>query len=72
MLNTFLTEVMLIAGLGALLDNVFINSQERDRIAKYLETGTRDLPLNDRFSKFLERAHSIIFGRFFAAQLFSF
>ncbi len=72
MFSTFLTEVMLIAGLGALLDNVFINSQERERIAKYLETGTQELPLNDRFSKFLERAHSIIFGRFFTARLFSF
>lgn len=72
MLNTFLTEVMLIAGLGALLDNVFIDKKERERIERYLETGTKDLTLNVRFSRFLERAHSILFGRFFSARLFSF
>lgn len=71
MLNTFLTEVMLISALGALLDNVFINKEERERIERYLETGTKDLTLNVRFSRFLERAHSIIFGRFFSGRIFS-
>ena len=71
MLTTFLTEVMLITGLGALLDNVFIDTKERQKISAYLEDRTGDLSLNQRFSRFLERAHSIIFGRFFGARLFS-
>ena len=72
MLNTFLTEVLLIAGLGAFLDNVFINKEERQKIEVYLESGPKDLALNVRFSRFLERAHSIIFARFFSGRLLSF
>jgi hypothetical protein len=36
MFNTFLTEVLLIAGLGAFLDSVFINKEERQKIEVYL------------------------------------
>ena len=32
MLNTFLTEAQLIAGLGAFLDNIFIDKEEREKI----------------------------------------
>lgn len=70
-LNSFLTEIMLLAGLGALLDNVFITAKERAKISTYLESGTVDLSLSQRFSNFLARAHSIIFGRFFATKLLS-
>lgn len=62
---------MLLAGLGVLLDSVFITEKEREKIAAYLESGTEDLTLSQRFSNFLERAHSVIFGRFFSARLFS-
>lgn len=71
MLNNFLTEIMLLAGLGVLLDSVFITEKEREKIAAYLESGTDDLTLSQRFSNFLARAHSVIFGRFFSARLFS-
>lgn len=71
MLNSFLTEVMLLAGLGVLFDNVFVTEKERAKIAAYLESGTDHLTLSQRFSNFLERAHSVIFGRFFSARLFS-
>jgi hypothetical protein len=71
MLIAFLTEIMVFAAVGALLDSVFISAQEREQISKYLESGTKDITVTQRFSKFLNRAHSIIFGRFFTGKLFS-
>ncbi|MGC9449408.1 hypothetical protein [Cereibacter johrii] len=71
MLNDFLIAITLIATLGGLLDNVFITGKEREKIAAYLEGGTDDLALSKRFSNFLTRAHSIEFGWFFSAHLFS-
>jgi hypothetical protein len=70
-LNNFLSEIVLVAGLGTLLDSVFVSKEERERIEKYLESGTKDLTLNVRFSHFLFHAHAIVFGRFFSGRLFS-
>ena len=62
---------MLFAGFGAFLEKVFITSKERARLSEYLENGVLDLPANIRFCRFLERAHSIIFEKYFSAKLLS-
>ncbi|MEQ9631669.1 MAG: hypothetical protein RLN94_08105 [Roseovarius sp.] len=53
------------------MDSIFVSSTERKSLSEYLESNSDDLSLSQRFSRFLERAHSIIFGRFFSSRLFS-
>ncbi len=69
MLPTFLNEIMLLTALGAFLDTVFVDEKIRARLSNYLEQGKEDLTPDERMTKFLSLAHSIIFGRFFTSRV---
>lgn len=71
MIINFITNVMLFAGVGIFLEKVFITDNEKGKISAYLENGGSNQSLTQRFSNFLEMAHSIVFGRFFSVKLFT-
>ncbi len=68
MIYSLLTDIALFVTFGAFLDKVFIGPEEREKIEKYLLYANRSENTRDRFIRFLQISHSIVFDRFFSGR----